>query len=65
MQGSFSVWSKLYQMLYIGIKKAANALFQQKRGDLYFAEKGFVEPKSGAKRRKSTDSVQPFLFSKR
>ena len=30
MQGSFSVWSKLYRMLYIGIKKAANALFQQK-----------------------------------
>ncbi len=30
MQGSFSVWSKLYQMLYIGIKKAANTLFQQK-----------------------------------
>lgn len=30
MQGSFSVWSKLYQMLYIGIIKAANTLFQQK-----------------------------------
>ncbi len=46
MQGSFSVLSiKLYRMLYIGIKKAANTLFQQKRGDLYFAEKGFVKPK--------------------
>ena len=30
MQGSFSVWSKLYQMLNIGIIKAANTLFQQK-----------------------------------
>ena len=64
MQGSFSVWSKLYQMLYIGIIKAANTLFQQKRGDLYFAENGFVKPKSGAKRRKSPDSIRPFQFSK-
>ena len=30
MQGSFSVWSKLYQMLCIGITKAASTLFQQK-----------------------------------
>ena len=52
MQGSFSVWSKLYRILYIGIIKAANTLFQQKRGDLYFAEKCVVKPKSGAKRRK-------------
>lgn len=53
MQGSFSVLSiKLYRMLCIGITKAANALFQQKRGDLYFAENGFIKPKSGAKRRK-------------
>lgn len=60
MQGSFSVWSKLYQMLCIGVKKAASALFQQKRGDLCFAENGLVKPKSGEKRRKSPDSVQPF-----
>ena len=52
MQGSFSVSNiKLCQMLYIGIIKASNTLFQQKQGDLYFAEKGFVKPKSGAKRR--------------
>ena len=66
MQGSFSVLSiKLYRMLHIGIKKTSNALFRQKSGDLYFAEKCVVKPKSGAKRRKSPDSVQPFQFSER